>query len=320
MKKYYAGIDIGGTSAKLCLYSLEGDNDTLELKWSIPTNREDGFDTVLQKLAHTIGEKCTEYGIKMSDVSGIGIGIPGPVTEDGTVLECANLNFGIVPVRDIMAEITGVSNVVVANDANVAALGEMWKGGAIGFADVVMVTLGTGVGGGLVIGGRIHVGSKGAAAEIGHITVEPDEPDKCGCGCHGCLEQYASATGVVRLAKQGISHHPESELAGKDITAKDIFDSAKNGDEYALGIVDKFAKYLGLALANIAAVADPQVFLIGGGVSAAGSIIIDNVKKYYEQYSMKALKGREIRLAKLGNDAGILGCIKMAIDGDTCEG
>ena len=320
MKKYYVGIDIGGTSAKLCLYSLEVGIDTVELKWSIPTNREDGSDIVLQKLAHTISEKCKEYGIKMSDISGIGIGIPGPVTEDGTVLECANLNFGIVPVRSIMAELTGISNVVVGNDANVAALGEMWKGGAIGFSDVVMVTLGTGVGGGLVIGGRIHVGSKGAAAEIGHITVEPDEPDTCGCGCHGCLEQYASATGVVRLAKQGISHHPESELAGIDITAKDIFDSAKNGDEYALGIVGKFAKYLGLALSNIAAVADPQVFLIGGGVSAAGSIIIDNVKKYYEQYSMKALKGREIRLARLGNDAGILGCIKMAIDGDTCEG
>lgn len=320
MKKYYVGIDIGGTSAKLCLYNIEGDNDNVELKWNIPTNKEDGSDIILKKLTDTISDKCAEYGITMSDISGIGIGIPGPVTEDGTVLECANLNFGIVPVKDIMAELTGISNVVVGNDANVAALGEMWKGGARGFTDVVMVTLGTGVGGGLVIGGRIHVGSKGAAAEIGHITVEPDEPDICGCGCHGCLEQYASATGVVRLAKQGISSHAESELAGREITAKDIFDAAKNGDAYALEITTRFAKYLGLALSNIAAVADPQVFLIGGGVSAAGSIITDNVKKYYEQYSMKALKGREIRLARLGNDAGILGCIKMAIDGDTCEG
>lgn len=320
MMKYYVGIDIGGTSAKLCLYSIEDGNESIKIKWSIPTNKEDGSDIVLNKLVDAISEKCTECGIEISDISGIGIGIPGPVTEDGTVLECANLNFGIVPVRKIMTELTGISNIVVGNDANVAALGEMWKGGAIGFTDVVMVTLGTGVGGGLITGGRIHVGSKGAAAEIGHITVEPDETDTCGCGCHGCLEQYASATGVVRLAKQQINSHKESELACIEITAKAVFDAAKNGDTYALEIIEKFAKYLGLALSNIAAVADPQIFLIGGGVSAAGSIIIDNVKKYYEQYSMKALKGREIRLATLGNDAGILGCIKMAIDGDTCEG
>lgn len=319
MKKYYAGIDIGGTSAKICMYSVDGENDALELKWSIPTNREDGSGVILKSLADTVNDKCTEYGIKMADIAGIGIGIPGPVTEDGTVLGCANLNFGIVPIRNIMAKLTGIDNVVVGNDANVAALGEMWKGGARGFKDVIMVTLGTGVGGGLVLDGRIHVGSKGAAAEIGHMTVEPGEQDICGCGCRGCLEQYASATGVVRLARQGYDFHTGSVLYGKEITAKDIFDAAKENDAYALEVVDRFAKYLGLALSNIAAVVDPEVFLIGGGVSAAGDIIIDNVKDYYEMYSMKALKGREIRLATLGNDAGILGCVKMAIDGDICE-
>lgn len=325
MKNYYIGADIGGTTAKLCLYGIEGSNEGIECKWSVPTAGGSTPEVLFGNLVESIKDKCDEYNINMKELAGIGIGIPGPVNEGGEVLGCANLGFGIVNVKKIMAEITGVDNIEVGNDANVAALGEMWKGGAAGYKDVLMITLGTGVGGGLVIDGRIHVGSKGAAAEIGHITVEPDETDICGCGCHGCLEQFASATGVVRMTLKGIESHPESVLAGKkdeasdtdmnmyNITAKDVFDAAKAGDAYALEIVDRFAKYLGIALSNVANVCDPQVFLIGGGVSAAGSVITDNVRKYYEQYSMKALKDRDIKLATLGNDAGILGCIKMTM-------
>lgn len=316
MNKYYVGIDIGGTTAKFCLYrSGEGEEGIIS-KWNISTDKALDSDTQLANIAESVKTSCKEQGISINDVSGIGIGIPGPVNADGVVLECVNLNFGIVPVRDIMAKLTGIDNVVVGNDANVAALGEMWKGGAEGFKDVLMVTLGTGIGGGLIIDGKIHVGSGGAAAEIGHITVNPDEPECCGCGCHGCIEQYASATGVVRIAKDILANDNNSVLNADTVTAKDVFDAAKNGDRVALEVVNRFAGYLGMALSNIAAVADPQVFIIGGGVSAAGTIITDSVKKYYEQFSMNALKDREIRLATLGNDAGVLGCIKMAIDGD----
>ncbi len=314
MKKYYIGVDVGGTSAKFGLYAEQGSEGNVEQKWSVPTTGKDASDVLLGKLADSIKEKCVEYNIDMSQVAGVGIGIPGPVDDKGVVLNCANLNFGIVPVKDIMKKLTGVDNVAVGNDANVAALGEMWKGGARGYTDIVMVTLGTGVGGGIVVDGKIHVGSAGAAAEIGHITVEPNETESCGCGCHGCLEQYASATGVVRLAKKEINDHPESVLfsKGDSLSAKDIFDAAKSGDEYACKIVERSVRYLGIALSNIASVCDPQLFLIGGGVAAAGNIIIEGAKKYYDEYSLKALKNKEIVLAELGNDAGMLGCIRLA--------
>jgi len=175
--------------------------------------------------------------------------------------------------------------------------------------------LGTGVGGGVIINGKIHVGSAGAAAEIGHMTVVPDEEDVCSCGCHGCIEQYASATGIVRLAKKELAMSDmSSALRQGEVSAKTVFDEAKKGDALAMKVVDTFAKYLGITLANVASVTDPEVFLIGGGVSAAGSIITDMVGKYYISYAMKPFKNKEIRLATLGNDAGVYGCIKMAMD------
>lgn len=308
MEKNYCGIDIGGTSAKMCLYSEA--KDEIIHEWEVSTCKNPDEMIIIDRIIRSMYDTCESEGVKAESISGIGIGIPGPVTEDGVVLKCANLGWDIVPLKRIICEKTGINNVEVANDANVAALGEAWRGSAKDYGSIVMVTLGTGVGGGLIVDGKIHTGNKGAAGEIGHITVEPDEEAVCGCGCHGCLEQYASATGIVRLAKK---EFPD-KFSPDGISAKDIFDAAKAGDESALDIVRTFSKYLGVALSNVAAVMSPEAFVIGGGVAKAGSIITEGVKEYYRKYTMYALKDTPIELARLGNRAGMYGAVRMVID------
>lgn len=306
MATYNIGVDVGGTEIKMGLFSDKG--ELLE-KWGLVTRTEENGAHILPDIVNSIEEKRESCG---GNIRGIGMGIPGPVTDDGVVLKCANLGWDVVPVRDVLTRQTGVGNVKVGNDANVAALGEMWKGGGRGYDSIVMVTLGTGVGGGIIQKGKILTGSKGAAGEIGHIKVEPNESEACGCGNYGCLEQYASASGIVRMAKRGIP--AGSYLDQCDgITAKEIFDGAKESDSYCLQVLDRFGKYLGVALSNIAHVLDPEAFVIGGGVSAAGDIILDTVRKYYEANSMYALKDKEFRLAELGNDAGIYGAVRMVL-------
>lgn len=306
-KKYFAGADIGGTTVKLGLFC--SNNEEWADKWEIPSDRNNDGVNILPDIAVSIKEACIRNNIAYNDICGMGIGVPGPVFNDGTVNKCANLGWGVINVKDITKELTGIDNIAVANDANVAALGEQWKGGGKEFSNLVMVTLGTGVGGGIIIDGRIYSGSFGAAGEIGHIKVNPDETDVCGCGCRGCLEQYSSATGIVRL------YHKNADYgASFDITAKDIFDMAKEGDEAALFVIDTAMKCLGMALANVAVSVDPQAFVIGGGVSKAGDIIIDMVSRYYNMYSMGPLKNRRFILASLENDAGIYGCVRLAMD------
>lgn len=306
MEKFYIGADIGGTTVKIGMFSHTGE---LMEKWEIPTRVEDEGKNILPDVAASIEEKRAE---KDGNIMGIGVGVPGPITDDGTVLKCPNIHWPVFNVRDTLASLTGVGNVKIGNDANVAALGEMWKGGGRGFDSIVMVTLGTGVGGGVILGGKILTGSKGAGGEIGHMKVELNESDVCGCGGRGCLEQYSSATGIVRMAKKEMRE--DSRLAGrKNLSAKAVFDAAKEGDEYACYIVDKFAKYLGVALANVAHVVDPEAFVIGGGVSRAGDIIIKNIEKYYNDNVLYALRDKEFRLAQLGNDAGIYGAVRMVL-------
>lgn len=302
----YFGIDVGGTAVKMSLYSSK--EDSMVENCSISSIKNEDENILIGNIVRKMKEMSAEAGVSISEVSGIGIGIPGPVTADGKVLKCANLGWDIVDLTAIIKELTGVENVEAGNDANVAALGEIWKGAAAGYKDAVMVTLGTGVGGGIVIDGHIRAGHRGAAGEIGHITVEPEESEACGCGCRGCLEQYASATGIVDIAKKRFG------ICKENLTAKDIFDAAKAGDEKALKTVDIFAAYLGTALSNIANVIAPEIFIIGGGVSAAGNIIIEKVMEYYEKNSMYALRDIPARLAKLGNMAGMYGAIKMVID------
>ena len=314
MAKYIYGIDIGGTTVKMGLFDEKG--DMLE-KWEIVTRKENNGENILPDIVKSIKEKNSEKSIETDDILGIGMGVPGPITEDGRVLKCANLGWGIFSVADEMSKLTGVKKVKVGNDANVAALGEQWRGGGRGFDNIVMVTLGTGVGGGIIMNGKILTGENGAAGEIGHITVNPKETLTCGCGCKGCLEQYSSATGVIRLAKERLEASDKpSELrkfADDQIGGKEVFDAYQAGDELAAEAVDEFAAYLGMGLGNVASVVDTQAFVIGGGLSKNGPIVIELIKKQYEKNVMFALKNTEFRLAELGNDAGMYGAVRMVI-------
>jgi glucokinase len=305
----YFGVDIGGTTVKIGLFQEDGE---LSEKWEIPTRKEQAGGMIPGDIVDSMKKKISELGLAMSDVSGIGVGVPGPVTEDGTVHQCPNLGWGIFNVEEKFRELTGVEKIKIGNDANVAALGEMWRGGGKGSRSIVMITLGTGVGGGVVIDGKILTGSRGAAGEIGHLCVNYHEQDTCGCGKHGCLEQYASATGIVKEAGRLLAKDKrETVLRAKELTAKHIFDAAKQGDEVAKELTEQLGAYLGMAASYLAQIVDPEVFVIGGGVSKAGQILLDVIAKKYDENVMDALKHKEFRLAELGNDAGIYGAVKL---------
>lgn len=312
MKKYGFGVDIGGTTCKIGLFETSG---TLVDKWEIPTRKENNGENILPDVAAFVMAKMVEKDILKGDIQGIGIGVPGPVTSEGVVLKCVNIGWDVINVAKEMEERTGFA-VKVGNDANVAALGEMWQGGGKGYSNIVLITLGTGVGGGVIVDGKIVSGNKGAGGEIGHIIVNENETECCGCGQKGCLEQYASATGIVRMAEKKLQESSaESTLREcKSLTAKDIFDAAKAGDVLADEIVEDMTKILGNALANVARVVNPEAFVIGGGVSKAGSIITDRVKKYYDEKSFNACLDAHFELATLGNDAGIYGCVRMILE------
>ena len=311
MKKYGFGIDIGGTTCKIGLLETAGN---IVEKWEIPTRTQNGGEQILPDVASFILEKIEERKIPKDEIQGIGIGVPGPVTPEGVVLKCINLGWGVRNIAKEMEERTGFA-VKAGNDANVAALGEMWKGGGKGKKNLIMVTLGTGVGGGVVIDGNMIAGSSGAGGEFGHMKVNPHETESCGCGKCGCLEQYASATGIVRLAKRTLANMTEeTSLRGvKALTAKAVFDAAKAGDKAADGIVEKMAEILGMALANIACVVNPEIIVIGGGVSKAGSILTERVETHFRKNVFHACLNAEIVLASLGNDAGMYGCVRMLL-------
>lgn len=305
MKKYGFGVDIGGTTCKIGLFEMNG---TLIEDWEIKTNTENKGASILDDVAVAIEGKMQSAGIAKEEVQGIGVGVPGPVTGDGTVLQCVNLGWGEFNVAEVLKKRTGF-DVKVGNDANVAALGEMWQGGGKGHKDIVMVTLGTGVGGGIILNGKMLAGTNGAGGEIGHICVNDDETEVCGCGNKGCLEQYTSATGIVRMAKiiLNTTDKPSKLRQIQYISAKEIFDAAKEGDEVAATLVENHGKVLGKALAQIACVVDPEIFVIGGGVSRAGDILINTTAKYFAQYAFHACRQTKFALATLGNDAGMYG-------------
>ncbi|MCR5800508.1 MAG: ROK family glucokinase [Lachnospiraceae bacterium] len=311
MAKYLFGVDVGGTTVKLGLFTPEGE---LVDKWEIVTRKEDCGDHIIGDIAESIREEAAKKDIAFADVVGVGIGVPGPVTDDGTVLMAANLGWGERHITSELSEILGVP-VKAGNDANVAALGEMWRGGGKGYDDMVAVTLGTGVGGGIIINGKIVCGATGAGGEIGHIHLEDDEPDECGCKGHGCLEQYASATGVVRIAGRKLAESDKpSVLRDKDFSAKDVWDAVKAGDALAVEVAEVYGEYLGKGLAAVANVVNPEIFVIGGGVSRAGQILIDYMKPYYDRYVFPGARGAKFALATLGNDAGIYGSAKLVYD------
>lgn len=311
--KYIAGVDVGGTTVKLGLF--DGARELLE-KWEIPTRTENGGEKILPDTASSIREHLAKRGADLPDLIGAGIGVPGAVMKDGTVNRCVNLGWGVFSLTDRLSSLLDGTPVCAGNDANVAALGEQWKGGGEGFSSIVMVTLGTGVGGGVIIDGKILTGVHGAAGEIGHIQMRDDEPETCGCGKHGCLEQYASARGIARVTRLYLKEHPEKEssLRSADhISARVLFDEAKKGDAVAIAIVEIVCGYLGKGLASVAEVVDPEAFVIGGGVSKAGPILTETVRKYYVQSVFHASRDTKFVLAELGNDAGIYGAARMVL-------
>lgn len=312
MKKYCFGIDVGGTTVKMGLFTTEGE---LLDKWEIPTRKEDGGAYILNDVAASVEAKLAEKNIAKEDVAGAGIGVPGPTLDTGYVSICVNLGWKDKNPANELSELLSIP-VKAGNDANVAALGEMWKGGGEGYLDVVLLTLGTGVGGGIIINGEIAPSHRGVGGELGHITVNQDEEATCNCGNHGCLEQYASATGVVRIANKllAASKEESSLRTLETVTAKDVFDAAKAGDHLAVEAVEVLGKYLGLVVANVALTVDPDVFVIGGGVSKAGQVLIDVITKYYHNFAKIIGDNKaKVVLAKLGNDAGIYGAARMVL-------
>ena len=309
MKKYIFGVDLGGTTVKMGLFLSSGE---LLHTWEIPTRTEKGGKYILGDIADSVIETLREREISKDDVEGIGIGVPGPVGADGTVFKCVNLGWGVFNVADRLQELTGLK-VKAGNDANVAALGEMWQGGGKGCHSIVMITLGTGIGGGIILNGEILSGTNGAAGEVGHIPVWDDETEMCGCGKRGCLEQYGSATGIVRVAKRYLKAHDEPSILRQydDFTAKEVCDAAKENDAIAIEILDLVGKTLGKALACISCVVNTEAFVIGGGVSRAGSVLLDPIEKYFKEYAFHAARDTEFKLATSGNNAGIYGGAKM---------
>lgn len=312
MKSYCVGVDIGGTSIKLGVFTGRG---RMLGKWEIKTDKSDSGSHILDDIAASIKVKLSEMGISLEEIKGVGMGVPGPTMADGYVPVCVNLGWKAVNPAKLLSEKLGGVTVKCGNDANVATMGEMWKGGGKGYKNVVLFTLGTGVGGGVIINGKMVVGNRGLAGELGHMTVNCDETDSCNCGNKGCLEQYASATGVVKVAKRILeASDAESGLRNfETLTCKDVFDEAKKGDKLALEAVETLGKYLGMVLSYLTLGFDPDVFVIGGGVSKAGTILTDVVRKYYEKYTVISKEKAQIKLATLENDAGIYGAAKMAI-------
>ncbi|MBR1700839.1 MAG: ROK family glucokinase [Lachnospiraceae bacterium] len=311
MSKYAFGVDIGGTTVKLGLFDESG---TVLDKWEIPTVKENGGEKILPDVAQSIRGKIEEKGIALADVAGIGVGAPGAVDEQGTMVKGAvNLGWGKLNIPEELHKYLDVP-VKAANDANVAAFGEMWQGGGKGYRNMVAVTLGTGVGGGIIVEGRILTGATGAGGEIGHMHVEDAETEECGCKNKGCLEQYASATGIARLANRRLAKDlAPSVLRDGEVTAKTVFDAVKAGDALAIEVAEQFGEYLGKGLALVAAVVNPEIFVIGGGVSKAGEVLLSYVEPVFRKYAFLACRDAKFALATLGNDAGIYGAAGLIL-------
>jgi len=311
---YVFGVDVGGTSVKIGLFTGEG---KLIEKWSIPTNTDDHGKSILPDIASSVISKKESLGIVDNDVIGVGMGLPGPVDGSGVIRKAVNLHWeDVFNVEEKLASFLPAGMKVRAgNDANVAALGEAWMGAGKGYKNIVMVTLGTGIGGGVIIDGKMVTGITGAAGEIGHIYVGDDPGEACNCGNRGCLEQYASATGIVRLLKKELSLHPEEDtvLRDKELTAKELWDAVKADDPLAVRVAEEFGKYLGSGLSVVAGVLNPEVIIIGGGVSMAGDVIMPYITKNFKEHVFHASAGTKFLRATLGNDGGIYGAAALLI-------
>ena len=314
MEKKCIGVDVGGTTAKIGLLSVKGQ---LLDKWEVPTGKAENGKHILPDIARSILDYLKGSGMSAEDLAGVGIGVPGPVMPDGGVEVCVNLGWeNVNPAQELNRLLGGGVYVKASNDANVAALGEMWQGGGRGHKSLMLFTLGTGVGGGMVLDEKIVSGFRGMGGELGHIVVNFDEPLQCNCHNHGCLEQYASATGIVREARRALeaSGQPSVLREQPDFSCKDVLDAAKGGDQLALKTVHHCMRYLGLAMHYVSHMTDPEIFVIGGGVSKAGQFLLDIIRQYYEGFTVMGSRRAAIGLATLGNDAGMYGAARLILD------
>ena len=310
--KYGFGVDLGGTTVKLAFFD---ENGTMLHKWEIPTRKENDGKHILPDIADAVLGYIKENNIVKEDLLGVGIGVPGAVTADGVVNRCINLGWGVFNIAKTLEDLTGL-RVVAGNDATVAAMGECWMGGGRGCQSMVFVTLGTGVGGGLVVNGKAVHGTHGAGCEIGHMLLNKEETEACNCGKKGCVEQYCSATGIVRLAKKHLQATDRASVLRnrKTLTCKDVFDAAGEGDIAAIEITEQFYAYMGEFLANVCCTVDPEMVVLGGGVSKAGAPLLEGVQRYYDHYSYHACRETKFALATWGNDAGAYGAFRLLLD------
>ena len=306
------GVDLGGTTVKIAVFNETGE---LLSKWEIPTVTKNNGAQILPDIAASVLEYCKENGISKESVIGLGIGVPGAVDDKGIVPSCENLGWGEVAVCEELGKLTGFP-VKAGNDATVAAVGECWKGGGQGCKNMVMVTLGTGVGGGIVIDGKPLHGTTGGAGEIGHMVLNRNEKKPCNCGKYGCVEQYCSATGIVRMATDYLAQSTEASSLQdiEKLTAKAVFDAAAAGDAVAQRVLEQVYAYMAEFIANICIVLNPEQVVIGGGVSKAGDPLLAGIRKNFPQYVYHPNGNVEFKLAALGNDAGVYGAFKLILE------
>ena len=310
--KYGFGVDLGGTTVKIAYFDEQG---SMISKWEIPTVTADGGKQILPDIAASIRKYMEENGVAAEDIIGVGIGVPGPVNSKGDVIKCVNLGWGVFNIAQELGDLVGFP-VKAGNDANVAALGEFWKGGGQGCNNMIFVTLGTGVGGGIVVEGQLLHGAHGAGGEIGHLVINREETEKCGCGKTGCVEQYCSATGIVRTAKNYLEKNdaPSSLRSVEELSCKAVFDAAAEKDAVAMEILEIVFAQLAEFLGNICATVDPEIVVIGGGVSKAGQPLLDGIRRHLPKYLFHAMADLQLSLATLGNDAGAYGACKLVLD------
>lgn len=305
----YAGIDLGGTNIAA---GLVNDNGEILIKASIPAGAKRPSEEIISDMANLVKKLVEDYGITMDEISSIGIGSPGLIdSENGVVLQIANLNLTGVNLSEEMEKRTGIKT-FVGNDANCAAYAEHLYGASKGANFSVMVTLGTGIGGGIILKNKVYTGHKFGAGEIGHLIIAAGGK-RCGCGRRGCFEAYASASGLINMTKHKAINHPNSLLNSisiNEINGKTAFDFAKQGDHASQEVVDEYINYLAVGIGDLLRILYPDVIVIGGGISKEGENLLEPLRKKLREEVAFDYE-TEIVAAKLGNDAGIVGAAML---------